>query len=104
MRLIRVSDTAPSETSSLSNPLPLAGLAEGTTIAPEDLNFHQVQGTGDDPEKGLVSERLDEIAARYGDPAWWKIIAAFNNIDNPWKIPPGQVLAIPPGASSGGTA
>jgi hypothetical protein len=105
MRLIRVSDTTPrSEPSSLSTPL--GGVAEGMSVAPEDLNFHQVQGTGDDPEGGLVSERLDEIAAaRYGDPAWWKVIAAFNNIDNPWKIPPGQVLAIPPGpSSSGGTA
>jgi hypothetical protein len=104
MRLIRVSDTAPAETSSLTSPLPLADLAEG--VDPADLNFHQVQGTGGDPAGGLGSERLDEIAtARYGDPAWWKIIASFNNIDNPWKIPPGLVLAIPPGpSSSGGTA
>jgi hypothetical protein len=106
MRLIRVSDTAPGEASSLSSPLPLADFADGASVDPADLNFHQVQGTGDDPEGGLGSERLDEIAtARYGDPAWWKVIASFNNIDNPWNIPPGLVLAIPPGpSSSGGTA
>lgn len=107
MRLLRVSDTVPPEASTLAGIRPIAALPDETSIDPGDVDFHQVRGTGDDPEEGLGSERLDEIAAaRYGDPAWWKVIAAFNKIDNPWKIPPGQVLAIPPGppsSSSGGT-
>jgi hypothetical protein len=73
-------------------------------VSLEDVNLHRVQGTGEDSEQGQSSERLDEIAsARYGDPGWWRVIASFNAIDDPWSLPPGQVLMIPPGtASSGG--
>ena len=105
MRMLRVTDTAADDTAELDSAEPLV-TPDADSIDLNDLNFHQVQGTGDDPDEGSSSERLDEIAAaRYGDPSWWKVIANFNNIDDPWAIPPGQVLAIPPGPSSSeGTA
>jgi hypothetical protein len=105
MRMLRVTDTTADDTSDFDNTEPLV-TPDLDSVDPDDLKFHQVQGAGDDPEEGSNSERLDEIASSvYGDSSWWKVIANFNNIDNPWAIPPGQVLVIPPGPStSGGTA
>ena len=41
-------------------------------------------------------ERLDEIAYKfYGDPAMWRVIARANNIAEPLRLQPGQVLWIP---------
>lgn len=105
MRMLRVTDATTDDTSDFENIEPLE-TPDVDSTDPNDISFHQVQGTGDDPEEGGGSERLDEIAAAcYGDPSWWKVIASFNDLDDPWAIPPGQVLAIPPGpSSSGGTA
>jgi LysM repeat protein len=45
----------------------------------------------------MRGETLSSIAAQeYGDPTQWRPIANVNRIDNPRKILPGQVLAIPP--------
>jgi len=42
-------------------------------------------------------EPLDLIASReYGDTSAWKFIAEFNDIDNPFSLTPGTVLALPP--------
>lgn len=62
-------------------------------VVPEDqLIFHQVLGSEDEPV-----ERLDEIAERYyGDPGLWRVIAQYNGISDPIRIPPPQSLRIPP--------
>jgi hypothetical protein len=64
---------------------------------PEDqLLVHETLGGGENGDRGS-GERLDELAARYyGDPALWRLIAAFNNIDDPASIPAGLLLRIPP--------
>lgn len=56
-----------------------------------------------------TGERLDGIAARaYPDqspseaPALWRMIASFNNIEDPLNIPTGTVLRIPPLSARGG--
>lgn len=42
-------------------------------------------------------ETLSSIAAEeYNDPALWRPIAELNRINNPRRVAPGQVLAIPP--------
>jgi Contractile injection system tube protein len=46
---------------------------------------------------GMPQLRLDQLAAnRYGDPSFWRVIAAFNGIDNPLELPAGTVLRLPP--------
>ena len=43
------------------------------------------------------SETIDWIAFdEYGDSAMWRFIADTNNLDDPSKLKPGQVLAIAP--------
>ena len=52
------------------------------------------RGDRDDPGKSL--ERIDEIAQQeYGDPAQWRLIASFNNVDDPMHMPEGQTLGLP---------
>lgn len=51
----------------------------------------------DDAPPPDATERIDQIAAqRYGDPALWRLIAAFNKIANPLDLRPGQPLRLPP--------
>ncbi len=106
MRFLRTGDSSDAETEPLDAHLPLEHLPEEINVPPDELRFHQVKGAGEDSEEGSDSgERLDEIAASiYGNPAWWRLIAAFNKIDNPSEIPVGQLLMIPPGASVRGQA
>lgn len=53
----------------------------------------QTGGTPDDPEV----ERLDQLAQRYyGSEALWRLIAIANDIEDPNKLRPGQLLDIPP--------
>jgi hypothetical protein len=50
-----------------------------------------------------MSQRLDEVAARYyGDPALWRLIAYYNRLDDPLHIRPGTALQIPPLSVLGG--
>jgi hypothetical protein len=44
-----------------------------------------------------MGDRLDQVAyEQYGDPAFWRLLAAFNEISDIFHIPSGQPLAIPP--------
>jgi Contractile injection system tube protein len=50
-----------------------------------------------DVHEVVSGERMDEIAARYyGDPAWWRALAAYNGVADPASLPPPQFLQIPP--------
>jgi nucleoid-associated protein YgaU len=62
----------------------------------------QVQGTPRaSPDKRKTwrvrdGDRLDQIAFDvFGDPAYWRVIATANNIDNPLQIEAGRLLCIP---------
>jgi Contractile injection system tube protein len=69
-------------------------------ISPEevsgtDSDFYSVRGEG--LGENSSTERLDQVAwARYGNSSWWKLIAAFNNIDDPLNVAPGTTLRLPP--------
>lgn len=41
-------------------------------------------------------ERLDSVAAQYyGDPSLWRLLASYNDIDNPMDLPGGTLVRIP---------
>jgi hypothetical protein len=68
---------------------------------PEDqVIIHQVLGgpTGSETEGEVPQgERLDSIAAQYyGEPSLWRVLAAFNGIADPTRLPPPQTIRIPP--------
>lgn len=42
-------------------------------------------------------ERLDQLALRsYGSPAYWRLLARHNNIDDPLRLSEGMQLSVPP--------
>ena len=45
-------------------------------------------------EKGAQLWRIAD--AEYGNPKYWRIIADFNKIYNPRKLPEGRLLQLPP--------
>jgi nucleoid-associated protein YgaU len=55
-----------------------------------------VVGGGDERGEGM-GQRLDEVAQEhYGDPSYWRLLAAFNGILDPMHLEPGSVIQIPP--------
>jgi hypothetical protein len=67
----------------------------GTPEAPaEPSEVYETVGDGlDMPGRG---ERLDEIAyRRFGDASWWRLLANFNRIDDPLRIPAGSLIRLP---------
>jgi hypothetical protein len=100
LRMIRVQEPAPTET-----PAPEAGIddlsdtlpPEADNISPEELEGHEVLGTGQEADGPSAGQRLDEIASdKYGSPGAWRFLALFNGIDDPASLSPGAVLSIPP--------
>ncbi|MFC8130888.1 peptigoglycan-binding protein LysM [Streptomyces sp. NPDC057302] len=53
-----------------------------------------------DKTKRRVLESHDSIwllaAREYGDPRFWRVVARANDIEDPRRIEPGQVLVLPP--------
>lgn len=86
-------------------------------FSPADLEVSPDRVPADRVQAHVVSagERLDEIAARYYQdqpamevPALWRMLASFNNLQDPLHIPAGFLLRIPPlsalrGGSGGGS-
>lgn len=112
LRLVRVQETPtptaePVPIENLPEVLPPEGAIE--TLAPPEGGgeVHEVEGGGPEGDPGS-SERLDVIADTYlENPALWRWIAAYNNIDDPLRMAAGTVLQIPelpPAAAGGGTA
>lgn len=93
LRMLRISEpeaaTTPPPTPTIT-PEELAALATPTG----EGEVHEVIGSGAD---GGGGERLDELAYRYfNNPTYWRLIAAYNNLDDPTRIPPGTLLQLPP--------
>jgi Contractile injection system tube protein len=70
-------------------------IPEASAIPAEEVRIHEF----------MAGERLDEIAYRYyQNGSLWKLIAAFNGITDPTRIPAGRLLQIPPLPAVGRTA
>jgi hypothetical protein len=64
-------------------------------VSGEESDFYSLRGEGSGDSAS--TERLDQVAwAKYGSAAWWRLIAAFNNIDDPLNVPAGTTLRLPP--------
>jgi len=112
MRFLRTAEPVPEpESHSLlqasEEETPPAELLVPADEIPEDeVIVHEVgggEGSGGIEVGG--GERWDLIAERYlGDSRLWKLLADFNDIDDPSSVRPGQLLRIPPPSAIGGTA
>lgn len=87
LRMLRVQEPdAPAEPAALSAAPPSV---ESLALEVEELQvrYHEIVG----------GERLDDIATQhYGAPSYWRLIAQFNGIADPFALPAGMVLVIPP--------
>ena len=106
MRLLRVSTSIVQAVENWIEDLSVPDLPDPEDVSIEDVRFFEMGGSGShEDDEGASTERLDEVSYRmYGNPAWWRRIANFNDIDDPWKIEPGRLLGIPPESSKGGQA
>ena len=111
MRLLRVNEPAAPTAAMASGQIPfsaedLAGLTAESAPA-EDVEVHAIVGGGErapeaeqpvegvDVVTGASTERLDELAYRYfGDPAYWRALAALNGIDDPLHLVAGSLLRV----------
>ncbi len=106
MRLLRVSDpvTPVAQTGNLAGgateaaQLVMPTDLEDLNIPEEQISVHEIVGGGEGEQAS--GDRLDEIASEeYGDPALWRILAMFNDIDDPLHLTPGTALRIPPSSA-----
>jgi hypothetical protein len=92
LRFLRVGEAA----APAPRPSPEAALPPPEEVPEDQVQFYDVIGGGADPGGGITGERLDQIALRvYGDPGLWKVLALFNGLDDPLRLPAGLVLRIP---------
>jgi len=104
MRFWRINEQL-KETVPGGQPLPTQTFSpEDLAISPDSVPDSQVQ-----VHTSSEGERLDEIAARYYPnqpttevPALWRLLASFNNLQDPLNIPAGFLLRIPPLSVLGG--
>jgi hypothetical protein len=99
MRLTRVGGVAAASSTVAQTPGAFANATVGDV--PEDqVIIHEVVGgpdTLDATGQVVPGERLDDIASRYyGEPSLWRVLAAYNGIADPTRIPPPRTLRIPP--------
>lgn len=99
LRLARVSEDD-AQAAAAPQLAPAAAGPEGA-VADTGEVVHQVIGSGSDVAG--TGERLEDVAFQYyGDPSAWRLIAAFNGITDPGRVPAGTLLRIPPSPEAGG--
>ena len=112
MRMVRASEEALHAPTppSLALELDPEQIRAASRIPAGEIRTHEVLGSaapgpsGDGSADGasgdtgvVTTERLDAIAQRYyGNPALWRVLAAFNGITDPLHLTPGQLIRIPP--------
>ena len=99
MQLLRAGEPATQTPAAQPLPAPLEVLSQRVELPPDQVHVHTVIGgtSEGEEEQGGVGERLDQIASRYyGDPSLWRLLAAFNDIEDPLHMAAGLLLRIPP--------
>jgi nucleoid-associated protein YgaU len=106
MRFVRVHDTQPvlaASTPSTSEAAGASGEAESLTdllpptVPPEIAETAPVQATHTVIGGGTTGETLPQIAyTYYGNKDLWRLLAWYNNIDDPTQLEAGMILQIPP--------
>lgn len=98
MRFLRVgeADAVPETPSTVSPPVDLIPMPG--EIPADQIDVHEVVGGSSAGAVGAgTGERLDEIAFRfYRNPALWRVLARFNSLDDPLRLPTGLSLNVPP--------
>ncbi len=102
IRFVRVSSTEePPSSKPLATAEEIPGLVSGLRsgeVQSEDHGMQEVVGGGGSrADQGApFVDRLDQVAeSQYGDPSLWRLVASFNDIDDPFRLPIGTQLRVP---------
>jgi hypothetical protein len=82
--------------------LPATEQAEAKPTQAEQSETEQLPGAPRSPQPQRrarlgFGERLDQLAYRYyGKAAYWRLLAIFNDLDDPLHLPAGHLLRLPP--------
>ncbi len=97
-----ITDAKQSFTMFLPSGIPVRARLELTIKSNEDTAAAG-KGSPDGSQDRAKARRVEKgaqlwqiAAAEYGDPKYWRIIADFNKIYNPRKLPRGKLLQLPP--------
>jgi len=78
--------------------------SEAMTLNPDASTLLEHRVAGESVARGEVhsAERTEQLAHRYyGNPAYWRLLAVFNDIGDPGRLVTGMLLRVPPlGAAS----
>lgn len=104
LRLRRIDDPPPPDLPPPPLPESLTALADVPLTTLDAAAVPVVESAGglaapaDEQGATLAAgARLDLLAAMvYGDPAYWRLIAAINSIADPLRVAPGTALMLPP--------
>jgi hypothetical protein len=115
MRFLRVADTAAESQAEYESMLAearaaqaqaaLAATAPGTGPEPTATVIAVGQGAGDAEGENAPPVRFDLLAFDgLGSPFLWRLLATYNDLEDPLHVEPGTVLTVPPGVSTGAAA
>lgn len=97
MRFLRIGEPTAGEETPAPAP-PSAEQIPGPGEIPADqVEVHELLGGSSEGNDAAAGERLDEIAFRYyGNPAFWRVLARFNSLEDPLHLRTGLSLHVPP--------
>jgi Contractile injection system tube protein len=96
MRMLRVDEPRPQQQPEIAAPLARPGAEPQVIEVPPPATPEGAPDAGTESTP-LQPQRLDEVAYQYyGDSAMWKLVAAANGIIDPFHIPAGFTLRLPP--------
>jgi hypothetical protein len=98
MRFLRVGEPGAGVETLPAAPPATELIPERGEIPADRVEVHElVGGSSEGTAATGAGERLDEIAFRfYGNPAYWRVLARFNSLDDPLHLPTGLSLDVPP--------
>ena len=95
MRMIRIDEPESQQPEAAAAPQALPGAETQVIEVPPAPDTAETLASEEKIEE--APQRLDEVAHRfYGDPSMWKLVAAVNDVVDPFHIPAGFALRLPP--------
>ena len=98
MRMLRVDEPDPQQLPAVAAPQAQPGAeTQVVEVPPAPATAETPETTTEEEQQEPPPQRLDELAFRmYGDSSLWKSIAAVNGVIDPFHIPAGFTLRLPP--------
>ncbi|MGH9245612.1 MAG: hypothetical protein ACRD29_15105 [Acidimicrobiales bacterium] len=108
LKLVRVTESAADAEARFEErlaTLPPPSAPGATPGSPEEPGRAVLAVGEGEPVPGYSGVRFDLLSTdALGSPFLWRMMAEYNDLDNPLDVPAGTPLAVPPGVATGGAA